>query len=174
MGREECCTQMSLACVGSTHSVPATLGLPRSWPVYFPHLHCSGSRLLYSEWALSCVHFPGPSWSGSGFWVLHKGADLVGPAFYAFPVRSSSGSQELEEHTLPRCSMTSPSPSPPQFPGTLVRCALCLFWGADLWLRPSWRMSTTQNLRKSLVRNWKPVRSLVGDAVSRAKFTSFP
>ena len=27
-------------------------------------------------------------------------------------------------------------------------------------------MSTIQNLRKSLVRNWKPVCSLVGDAVS--------
>ena len=29
-GREESCRQISLACVGRTHSVPATLGVPRS------------------------------------------------------------------------------------------------------------------------------------------------
>ena len=27
----------------------------------------------------------------------------------------------------------------------LLQCALCLFWGADLWLRPSWQKSTIQN-----------------------------
>ena len=35
-------------------------------------------------------------------------------------------------------------------------------------------MSTIQNLRKSLVRNWEPVCSLVGDAVSGAEFAPFP
>ena len=35
-------------------------------------------------------------------------------------------------------------------------------------------MSTIQNLRKSLVRNWKPVCSLVGDAVSGVEFAPFP
>ena len=30
-----------------------------------------------------------------------------------------------------------------------LRCAVCLFWGADLWLRLSWRMSTVQNPKKS-------------------------
>ena len=35
--------------------------------------------------ALGCVHFPGLSHSGSGSWVLHKGADSVGPAFCALP-----------------------------------------------------------------------------------------
>ena len=35
-------------------------------------------------------------------------------------------------------------------------------------------MSTVQNLRKSLVRNWKPVRSLAGDALSGAEFAHFP
>ena len=34
-------------------------------------------------------------------------------------------------------------------------------------------MSTIQNLRKSLVRNWKPVRSLVGDGLSGAEFAPF-
>ena len=34
-------------------------------------------------------------------------------------------------------------------------------------------MSTIQNLRKSLARNWKLVCSLVGDAISGAKFAPF-
>ena len=85
---------------------------PHSWSVCFPRLHCSGSRLLYREWALSWVHFPGPSCSGSGFGVLHKGTDSVGPLFCDFLGLSSSGSQELGEPTLFRCSATSPLPVP--------------------------------------------------------------
>ena len=113
----------------------------------FPRLHCSGSRLLYKEWALSCVHFPGLSCSDSGFRVLHKDVDSVGPAFCAFPGRSSSGSQELDERTLPGCGTPSPLHSPslsfpphqlgacafspprpqPQSPPPSVRCLrLCL------------------------------------------------
>ena len=74
---------------------------PRSQNVCFPRLHCSGSRLLYRERTLCCIHFPGLSCSGSGFWVLHKDADWVGPAFCAFPGQRNSGSQELDERTLP-------------------------------------------------------------------------
>ena len=37
-----------------------------------------------------------------------------------------------------------------------------------------WRMSTIQNLRKSLVGNWRPVCSVVGDAVFGAEFAPFP
>ena len=80
---------MSLACVGSTCSVPATLGLPLIMEYYFPHLHCSGFRLLYRDLALNCVHFSGhfsgPGHSGSGFWVLHKVTDSIGPEFFALP-----------------------------------------------------------------------------------------
>ena len=36
------------------------------------------------------------------------------------------------------------------------------------------QMSTIQNLLKSLVRNWKPVCSLVGDAISGAEIAPFP
>ena len=37
------------------------------------------------RWALGCTHFPGLSRSGSVSWVLHKGTDLVWPAFCALP-----------------------------------------------------------------------------------------
>ena len=112
MGREGHCRQISLACVGSPHSVPATLGLPHSRRVCFPRLQGSGSRLLYREWALNCVHFPGLSCSGSGFRVLPKDTDSVGPLFCAFPGRSSSGSQELDGRTLPGCSVPYPLRGP--------------------------------------------------------------
>ena len=31
-----------------------------------------------------------------------------------------------------------------------LRCAMCLLWADDLWLRPSWWMSTVQDPRKTL------------------------
>ena len=75
---------------------------PHSQHVCFPSLHCSGSRLLCREQALGCVHCPGLSHSGSGSQVLHKGADLVGPAFCALPGPSSSGDQVLGERSCPK------------------------------------------------------------------------
>ena len=51
--------------------------------------------------ALGFVYTLGLSRSGSGSWVLHKGAELVGPAFCARP-RSSSGDQVLGEHSRPQ------------------------------------------------------------------------
>ena len=88
---------------------------PCSRCVCFLRLHCSGSKLLSKERALICVHFSGPSCSGSGFRVLHRGTDSAGPAFCAFPGWSSSGSQELDQHILLRCSATSPLPVPACF-----------------------------------------------------------
>ena len=77
-----------------------------------PCIHCSGSRLLSREQALSCVHFPGLSRSNSGFWVLYKSTDSVGPTFCAFPCWSSSGSQELDERTVPSAVHLIPSRVP--------------------------------------------------------------
>ena len=146
---------------------------PRSRPVCFPRLHWSGSRLLYRERALSCMHFPGLSGSVSGSWVLHNGADSVGPEFCAFPRQLRWPGAWWAHSSWVRCTL-SPLRSQPQFPHAPVGCSLCLFWGADLWLRPSQSMSTIQNLRKSLVRIWKPVCSLLGDAISGAEFAPFP
>ena len=72
-----------------------------------------------------------------------------------------------------QCALSLPR-SQPVSASAPVRYALCLFWGAGLQLRPSRQMSTIQNVRKSLVRNWKPVCSLVGDAISGAAFVPFP
>ena len=87
MGREEHCKQISLACVGSAHSVSNALGLP---PAHSFHMVCISQALGCSagnclRWALGLAHFPGLGHSGSGSQVLHKGADLVGPVFCALP-----------------------------------------------------------------------------------------
>ena len=47
--------------------------------------------------------------------------------------------------------LLSPRTQPLGFLGVqwahLLRCAVCLFWGADLWLRPCQHMSTVQSLQ---------------------------
>ena len=119
---------------------------PCSRRVCFPSLHCSGSRLLCQELRrdLGCMHFWGLSHSGSGSWVFHKGADLVGPAFCALP-RSKQlrcpGAWRVQSPPFGSCGLLFP-PSPPLGflgvqPAHLRRCAVCLFWGADIWLQPS-------------------------------------
>ena len=64
----------------------------------------------------------------SSFWVFHKSTDSVAPAFCAFPSLSSSGSQELDGSTVPRCGVPSPlhSPSLSFCPHQSGECALCL------------------------------------------------
>ena len=58
---------------------------PCSQHVCFLCLHCLGSRLLCLRPALGCMHFPGLSSSGSSTRVVLRGAELVGPAFWALP-----------------------------------------------------------------------------------------
>ena len=89
VGREKYCKQISLVCVRSAHSVWTTLGLSQ---LMAPMLSRSTLLRLHvplkgncPKHALGCVHFPDLSCSGSGSRVLHKGADLVGPAFCALP-----------------------------------------------------------------------------------------
>ena len=82
--------------------------------------------------------------------------------FAHFPGPSISGDQVLGECTVPcdLCILTT-SPVPDTwFPGCAAR-AVCLLLGDDLWLRPSWQMSTVQDPRKtwlatgSLLTVWK-------------------
>ena len=108
--------------------------------------------------ALGCMHSADLSHSGSGSQVLHKGADLVGPAFCALPGPSSSGDQVLGERSwsqLKAVTYRLPRPSHSVFwvynghAFSGVPCAVCLFWGADLCLQLSQRMLTIQNPKKS-------------------------
>ena len=103
-------------------------------------LGCSAGNCLRP--ALGCMHLPGLSRSGSGFRVLHKGADRLSLRFVPIPGPSSSGDQVLGERSHPQvgrgCVLLLP---PSKLLGflrvqlaCLLRCAMYLFRGADLWL----------------------------------------
>ena len=70
--------------------------------------------------------------------------------FAHFPGPSISGDQLLGECTVPcdLCILTTAPVPDTWFPGCAAR-AVCLLLGDDLWLRPSWQMSTVQDPRKT-------------------------
>ena len=91
------------------------------------------------------MHFPGLSRSSSGFRVLHKGTDLVGCAFCAFPGLSSPGDLVLCEHIVRGglCVLITSPVLAARFPGALqehcLRCACVSSGELTLRLRPSWQ-----------------------------------
>ena len=100
---------------GSARSVSATLACPRSWPVCFP---------VYTAQAPGCSA-GGLSKAGPGSHALPRSKllrfrfsgtpqrrRLSWACVLCLPRQSSSGSQELDEHTLPRCSVPYPLCSP--------------------------------------------------------------
>ena len=143
-GRGKHCRQISLACgersqcLGRAGFAPLTACvLSRSTPLRLQGALQGNCRRR----ALGCVHFPGLSCSGAGSRVLHTGANAVGPALCALPRPNSSGDQVS---TLFRCGLiTSPVPA------ISGEVPACLFWGTDLWLLPSRRMSSVQDPRKA-------------------------
>ena len=157
MGRLEHCKQISLVCVGSACSDLATLGLsPLMVCVCFP---------IYTAQALGCSAGE-LSKVGPGLRALPMSKPLrfrflgtpqrhsVGPVFCALP-RSEQFRRPgaCRAHTPHGWRILSPPLSQPLgFLGVQrechLRCAVCLLWGADLWLRPLWRMSTVQDPRK--------------------------
>ena len=113
--------------------------VPSRWRC-FPHLRCSGSRLFYMECALHCTRF-----QPSGVPQKHGARSCA--CVLCLPRLSSSGSQELDRHTLPGVACLLPSvvpvsvsaltspvhapsalrvPSPSPRPHQLGACALCL------------------------------------------------
>ena len=132
---------------------------PCSQCVCFPCLHCLGSRLLC--WELSEA--------GPGLLALPR-SELLRFRFCGTPQRYRLGwacvlcpSQVRAAHATSClvsalspgvwCSLSPPQSQPLSFLGVQwehhLRCAVCLLWGADLWLRPSWWMSTVQDPRKT-------------------------
>ena len=108
-GREGCCKQITLGCA---RSASATLGLPPS-----AHGVCSlpahaaralGCSTGNHPWpALGCLHFPGPSHSGSGTRIVLRGADSwLGLRFVPFPDPSSSGDEVFGARSC--CDLSPP------------------------------------------------------------------
>ena len=126
---------------------------------------------LYAAQASGCFIWSVPCAArGSSPRVFHKSPEQkAAPAFCAFPVRAAQAARSLTGALSPGCDAPSalrvPSPSP---------CPHRLVPAPCVSPRPSQQMSTVQNLRKSLVRNWRPVCSVVGDAASGAEPAPFP
>ena len=144
VGREEHCTQISLACVGNSCSVWTTLGLP-------PLRVCvlSQSTLLRLQVALQrnclrralgCVHFYIYTAHFQVLGYSTKAQTSAGPEFCALPRSKQLRQPGAWQAHCPRWAVFC---SPPWsqtlgFLGVLqehrLRCAVCLLWGADLWL----------------------------------------
>ena len=75
------------------------------------------------------------------------------------------------------CVLSPPRSQPLGFLGGCgrahLRCALCLFWEADLWLQAYQWMSTIQNPRESWLETGSLIEVLVEDGVSGAEFAPF-
>ena len=113
-GRAGCCRQIPL-CVGSTHRVPATLGLPRSRACALPIYAAQAPG--FSLWSGPCVA------CGSSFWVLHNSSDLVVPAFCALPAGAAQAARSLKGALSPGAGRAFSPPRPqPQFPPAPVGC----------------------------------------------------
>ena len=107
-GREGPCRQMSLACVGSTCSVPATLGLS----LLASHV-LSPSTLLRLQAALQGAGpelraYPRPKPLRFRFSCTPQRCRLGWACVLCLPRQSSSGSLETDEHTLPWCGAPYP------------------------------------------------------------------
>ena len=67
-----------------SHTGPALVHSACALPAHTAQaLGCSAGNHL--RLALGCMHLPGLSRSGSGTWVVLRGADSVGPVFCALP-----------------------------------------------------------------------------------------
>ena len=141
---------------------------PHSWPVCPSCPHCSGSRLLRQELSEAGpgLHTPPRS---KPLRFRHSGSPQgrrIGWACVLCP------SQVPAAHVI-RCLASTvaatyqlPHPCRSVFRVYNRRAfsgVTCLFWGADLWLRPSWQMSTIRNPKKSWLAT-KSAFSLVEDA----------
>ena len=123
---------------------------PCSQRVCFPSLHCSDSRLLC--WELSD--------SSPDLHALPMSKQLrfrfsgtpqrrrLGWACVLCPSQVGAQWPPVEV-----CDLSPPQSKPLGLLGVqracLLRCTACLFWGADLWLRPFRWMSTIENPKTS-------------------------
>ena len=150
VGREEHCKQISLACAGSAHSVSATLVLPLLMACVLSQFQAPGCyagelskvgpglhALLRSK--LLRFRFLGTPQSHRLSWACIVCSSQVRAAQATSCMVSTLSSGVV-------CLITSAVPAAQVSRCAHLQCAMCLFWGADLWLQPSQRI--IQNLRK--------------------------
>ena len=146
-----------VSCSGSL--VPCAAGRRgAAFPVY------AAQAPSCSIWSMPCAG------RGSSPRVFHKSPEQkAAPAFCAFSVRARQAARSLMGALSLGVVRLLPSASPAPVPARAGRVpAPCVS------PRPSRWMSTIQNLRRSLIRNWRPVCSAVGAVVLGAEPAPFP
>ena len=134
----------------------------------FVHTHSVCAFVVYTAQAPGCSARELPK-EGPGLHALPRSKPLrfrfLGPpqrhklgwtcVLCPSQVRAAQTTRCLASTLSPggRCILSPPWSWPLGFLGVQwerhLRCAVCLLWGADLWLQPSWQMSTIQDPRKT-------------------------
>ena len=169
--------------MGSACSVLATLGFPLLTACVLSQSTLFRLQVVLQgnclKRALGCMYFPGLSCSGSGSQVLPKGLDLVGPVFCALP-----RSKQLRRpgawwvHSPQVGSESYHLPIPSHSVSWVAECTpsqvCCVPLLGSLSLAATLQVDVNcPASQEVLVSNWKPDHSLVGDAISGAKFVPF-
>ena len=156
------------------------------WRVWGEHSQCSGHTGFAP--AHGCVLSPSTllrlsaALSGAGpalravavFRYSTKVRTRLGLRFVLSPAPAAQAARSLTGMLSPGAVRLFPSAVPASVSAHASRVHLVSVLRSWSLASPSWRMSTIQNLRESLVRNWRPVCSVGGDAVSGAEFAPFP
>ena len=155
-------------------SVPATLGLPLLAGCAFP---------VYIAQAPRCSPGSGPcvAWTSQAyaaqiqvFGYSTEAQTPLGLRFVPSPFRAAQAARRWRSALSQGARRLFPSAVPASVSVRAGRVRLVSVLGSWTLAVTLQRMLTSQNLRKSLVRSWKPVCSVVGDAVSGAEFAPFP
>ena len=134
---------------------------------------------VYTAQAPGCSVWSGPCVvCGSSFPVFHKSAESVGPAFCAFPTGAAQAAGSLPGALSLGAARLLPSAAPASVsvPASPVRLVSVLgSWPLAATLPADVDHPESQEVFKSSVRTWRPVCSLVGEALSGAEFApKFP
>ena len=97
----------------------------------------------------------------------------LGLRFVPSLARAAQEARSLTSALSPGAGCHLPSMVPASVSGRAGPGGLVSVLGSWSLAATSRQMSAIQNLRKSLVRNWEPVCSLVGGAISGAEFAPF-
>ena len=160
-GRAGRCRQNSAVCGEHSPCSGHTGFAPHRGVYAFPV--CTAQAPGCSIWSGPCVEY------SSSFRLLHKSADLVAPAFCAFPGLSGSGSQRLGR-PLPGCGQ--PFPSGASGPGSQRLGALSP--GAVRLFPPQPQRAPPVGSQEVFRQDPGPVCRVGGGGFSGAEFAPFP
>ena len=133
---------------------------------------------VYTAQAPSCSIWSVPCTAcGSSLRAPHKERTRLHLCFVPSLVPAAQAARSLRGALSPGAAHPLPSAAPASVSapaGRVPAACVCSQELASSRDPPGWQMLTIQNLRMSLNRNWRPICSVGGDAISGAEFAPFP